>query len=99
LAAALVLIIGEAGLAAWTLPAVGRVKSRAAQIFLALSAVSVIPAMLLAGLWAVGEYPFQPMLNIPQMARVHGTINAIGFVFCGVFGWTLHMRYVPPAKE
>jgi hypothetical protein len=98
LAAALVLVIGEIGLAAWTLPALSRVKPRSAQIFLALSAVSVIAAMLFAGLWAVGEYPFQPMLNIPQMAQVHGTINAIGFVFCGVFGWTLHVRYAQPEK-
>lgn len=89
LAAAFVLVLGEIGLAAWTLPALGRVKPRAAQISLAFSAASVIAAMLLAGVWAVGEYPFQPMLNIPQMARVHGTVNAIGFVFCGVLGWTV----------
>jgi hypothetical protein len=99
LAAALVVVIGEIGLATWTLPVLGRVKPRSAQIFLALSAVSGIAAMLFAGLWAVGEYPFQPMLNIPQMAQVHGTINAVGFVFCGVFGWTLHVRYAQPQKE
>jgi hypothetical protein len=32
------------------------------------------------------------MLNIPQMARIHGAISAFGFAACGLLGWALEDR-------
>lgn len=102
LVAALALVVGEIGLAAWTmvgLTTVGRRRvSNPAQIFLGLSAISVIGAMVLAALWAIGEYPFQPMLNIPQVAKFHGSMNALGFIFCGLVGWNLAFL-LPQSRE
>jgi hypothetical protein len=45
--------------------------------------------MILAGAWAIGEYPLQAFVNIRQMAEFHGTLNAVGFVLSGLLGWTM----------
>lgn len=90
--AAILLVLGEVGLAVATLFVLKTMTRHAAKLLLGLSSVSVTGGMILAGLWAIGEYPLQPMLNIPQMARLHGTINAVGFSICGLLGWALEQR-------
>jgi hypothetical protein len=49
--------------------------------------LSVVFSMVMAALWAIGEYPLQPFVHLAEMARLHGTANAFGFTFCGLFGW------------
>jgi hypothetical protein len=49
--------------------------------------------MILVGGWAIGEFPLQPFLHLDEMARFHGTANALGFVLCGLVGWNFVGRY------
>jgi hypothetical protein len=65
-----------------TAPAAGRV-------LLTTSALAVIVPMLLAVQWAVGHVVGTPALSIPDMARWHGAVNAVGFSLAGVLGWRL----------
>lgn len=88
LAAAVLLAASEFGLAIAFLFALGRVADAAAKVLIALASLSVAVAMVLAALWAVGEYPLQPFVHLAEMARFHGTANAFGFTLCGLVGWT-----------
>ncbi len=45
--------------------------------------------MILAAIYALGEYRDDPVLNIPAMLLWHGTLNAFGFAFLGLWGWNL----------
>ena len=89
LLAALVLSASEVGLAALFLLALQRVQGIAARVLIGIAASSVIFSMVLAALWAIGEYPMQPFVGLGEMARLHGTVNAFGFTLCGLLGWTL----------
>jgi YndJ-like protein len=88
LAAAVLLAASELGLAITFLFALGQVRRVKAKVLIALSSLSVAIAMVLAVLWAVGEYPLQPFVHLAEMARFHGTANAFGFTLCGLLGWT-----------
>jgi YndJ-like protein len=84
LAAALLVALGEITLAACFIAAVPAVTEASARILLFVSAASVAVAMCLAALWAFGEFPHQPFLDIARMAEWHGSLNAFGFTFCGL---------------
>ncbi len=84
LAAALLVALGEITLAACFIAAVPAVTEASARILLFVSAASVAVAMCLAALWAFGEFPRQPFLDIARMAEWHGSLNAFGFTFCGL---------------
>jgi len=43
--------------------------------------------MALATIWAAGEYSLHPLVNMAQMARLHGVLNALGFGTSGALGW------------
>jgi hypothetical protein len=45
--------------------------------------------MVLAVFWATARYYDVAALSIPDMANIHGTMNAFGFVVCGLVGWRL----------
>jgi hypothetical protein len=66
-----------------------RIDNRTAQGFLAVSAVSLVWAMLFAAVYALGKYTGHGWLDIPEMAVIHGVANSIGFALCGLFGWNL----------
>jgi hypothetical protein len=51
---------------------------------LAVSGLSVWVPMVLAVAWALGQHTGGPALSIPDMARIHGSLNAFGFVGCGL---------------
>jgi YndJ-like protein len=95
LAAALILAASEIGLALSFVFALRNVPLLAAKFLIALAAASVAFAMVLAALWAVGEYPLQPFVHLAEMARLHGTVNAFGFTLCGLLGWTLAVEVAP----
>jgi hypothetical protein len=86
------LTLSETGLAMSFLAALPRVHRDEAKFLIGLAAVCVGIAMVYAMIWAIGEYPLQPFVGIERMARIHGTINALGFAFCGLWGWTLAQR-------
>ena len=60
-----------------------------ARAALGLSALSGIFGMALALYYAAGEVSQTFTISIPQMARFHGTANALGFALGGLLGWTL----------
>jgi hypothetical protein len=89
-AAALLLassLVSAAGITAFVV--LPRVANRTARLMLAISAASVVVAMLFAGIYALGKYNGRDWLDIPEMAAVHGVINALGFSLCGLVGWNL----------
>jgi YndJ-like protein len=93
LAAALLVACSELGLSLVFLANIRSMRPRSAQLLVTISAASVLFAMVLAGVRAIGEFPLQPFVHLDQMARFHGTANAFGFVVCGLVGWTLSARY------
>ena len=98
LAAALLLVASEIGLAFFFLAALKAMRPRLAQVLVALSAASVLFAMVFAGVWAIGEFPLQPFVHLAQMAKFHGTANALGFTVCGLLGWTISVRGAAQVK-
>jgi hypothetical protein len=89
---ALLVACSEIGLALFFLGEVRAMRPRLAQLFVTISAASVLFAMILAGVWAIGEFPLQPFVHLDEMARFHGTASAFGFILCGLVGWTLSVR-------
>ena len=57
-----------------------------ARVFLHVGAVSVFAGMVLAAVYAVAVLRGSDVLPIPQMARTHGVLNAVGFCMCGLLG-------------
>ena len=85
---ALLLSIGVWIVAALTLAAVLPLTAGAgAKALLGASALSVGAPMVLAVFWAAGQHYDIPALDIPAMARIHGTLNAFGFSLAGLLGW------------
>jgi YndJ-like protein len=101
LAMALLVACSEAGLSLYFLAGVPKLRPHLAQVFVGLSAISVLLAMVLAALWAIGEFPLQPFVHLNEMAKFHGTANALGFILCGLIGWTLAKRtaFAPGADQ
>lgn len=62
---------------------------------LVISAIATLAPMVLAVQWAIGNNYATPALSIPDMARWHGIMNAVGFTFLGVLGW----RFAPDAHS
>ena len=91
-----VLAVSLLGLAALLVVVLPRVRPHLAQMLLAVSAVSLVIGMLLACVYAIGEFREQFLISIPQMARTHGVINAFGFTLCGLLGWRLVAK---PAED
>jgi YndJ-like protein len=59
------------------------------RMLLVISSLSVIPAMVLAGVYAYSIVFHKLIVDIPQMAMTHGVINAFGFALCGLAAWAL----------
>jgi YndJ-like protein len=87
LVAAIMLAVGQIGLAAGMFRVGLSAKGRRGRWFLFVAGGSVAAGMALAAIWAIGEYPLQAFVNIRQMAQFHGVLNAIGFAVCGLLGW------------
>ena len=87
LTAALLIVVSEAGLAVLFLFASRQMQPGWARILVGVSGAFLVGAMALAGVWAIGEFPMQPFVHLAEMARFHGTANALGFTVCGLLGW------------
>jgi len=66
-----------------------RVRSRLARVLLLVATFSVQLAMIYAGVYAAADFAGEVWIAIPQMARTHGILNALGFSLCGLAGWNL----------
>lgn len=60
-----------------------------AKCLLAVAPLAMLVALSLAVIYAIGEYRQVQLLTIGQMVQWHGWLNALGFVFCGLWGWRL----------
>jgi hypothetical protein len=63
-------------------------RQRWARVLLTVAAGVLWFGMALVGVYATGEYLEEYWLLIPQMARWHGSANALGFVLCGLLAWS-----------
>jgi hypothetical protein len=87
-------------LAAWFMAAASilaaalqlRVAARSAapvqRLLLIVAGLSLLGAMTLAALYALGSYWGLPWLDIPTMLPTHGAVNALGFALPGLLAWT-----------
>ncbi len=89
LAAALLIALGQFGLAGGMVCAGIAAKNNGGRWLLFVAGGSVAAGMILVVVWAIGEYPLQAFVNIRQMAEFHGVLNAVGFVVCGLLGWSV----------
>lgn len=71
---------------------VPRTTARLAQTLLIISCVASLGAMIFAALYALGEFTGNAFIDIPQMVRLHGLANSLGFVICGAFVWRSMQR-------
>lgn len=92
-------VIGEFGIAIGTFRIGWSAPKSIGRHLLMAGSVCVIFGMVLAGVWAVGEYPLHAFVNLEQMARYHGLLNSVGFGLCSLVGWTLMRREQPAALE
>jgi len=86
---AIVLAVALWSVAILTLLIVVPRRRGATKALLTVSSLAVLAPMGLAITWASAEYFDLPALSVPDMARVHGTLNAVGFVVCGMLAWRL----------
>jgi hypothetical protein len=101
LIAVILIVIGQCGLAAGMARIGTTIARGASSVLLMLAAASVAIAMIYAAIWALGEYPLQPMTDLSHMERIHGVLNSIGFGVIGLLG-LLKFRIqnaVPPAYK
>jgi hypothetical protein len=87
LVAALLIAFGQFGLAGGMANVGLAAKNGSGRWLLLVAGASVAAGMVLAAVWAIGEYPLQAFVNIRQMAEFHGVLNAVGFAVCGLVGW------------
>jgi hypothetical protein len=64
-------------------------ESRAARFFLYTASASVFAGMVLSAVYAVADFRGSEVLPIPQMARTHGVLNAVGFCLPALLGWLI----------
>ena len=64
-----------------------RSADRMTRLLLTACAAAPVAPMILAVTWAAAQHWAIPALDIPAMARIHGSMNAIGFVGCGLVGY------------
>ena len=58
-----------------------------ARVLLQVAAGAVFASMVLSGAYAFADFAGSDLLTIPQMARTHGILNAVGFCLLGLLGW------------
>lgn len=98
MAAATILAVSHASLALLTLSVLSQVR-RVPRLLLAVSAASLVLAMILAALYAFGEYREITTISLPLMARTHGLLNGPGFTVLGLLGWRLQSQGVANMQE
>jgi hypothetical protein len=86
LAGALVLALSLGWLAVRVLAAI-RPRALGSRLLLRTSAASLLFSMPLAVAYAWGQAA-TPVVSLDMMARLHGTVNALGFGLCGLLAWT-----------
>lgn len=87
MAAAVFFSISVAGLAVAVRACGRKMEEPTARFFLQVAAGAIFAGMVLSGVYAVADWAGSDVLTIPQMARTHGLLNAMGFCLLGLLGW------------
>jgi len=87
LGAAAVFSAAVAGLAVVLRSCAKRLESGTARVLFHVASVTVFAGMVLSTAYAVADFRGSDVLPIPQMARTHGILNAVGFCLPGLLGW------------
>ena len=96
--AAVFFSIGVAGLAVFVRGCGQKAEDPNARVLLQVAAGCVFAGMVLAGMYAVADFFGSDVLTIPQMARTHGVLNAVGFCMSGLLGWVVESGAPTPSK-
>ena len=76
-----------------------RAHEATARILLQVAAAAIFMGMVLSGAYAVADYMGSDALTIPEMARTHGILNAVGFCLAGLLGWLVESHTHPPVTD
>jgi hypothetical protein len=87
LTGATLLVTALVMMAVWLLRNLRGIEPFTARVLLGVSAISAVVAMIYAGAYALADFFGAVWVAIPQMARTHGVLQAIGFSVCGLLGW------------
>lgn len=87
--AAILFSMSVAGLAIFLRARGRRAQDGAARILLQIAAGAIFAGMVLSAAYAVADFTGSEALTIPQMARTHGILNAVGFCLTGLLGWII----------
>ncbi len=85
--AAILFSASVAGLAIAVRACGAKAEDGTARLLLQVAAGAVFAGMVLSATYAVADYFGSDVLTIPQMARMHGVLNAVGFCLLGLLGW------------
>jgi hypothetical protein len=85
--AAILFSASVAGLAVAVRACGRQAEDPTARILLQVAAGAIFAGIVLSGAYAVADYLGSDALTIPQMARTHGVLNAVGFCLTGMLGW------------
>jgi hypothetical protein len=91
LGAALALALTVGLLAALQLAALRQLSGSSPRLFLCGSSLAVISGMILAAIYALGDFLGKEWLPIPAMASMHGVLNGLGFVLLGLLAWLMEI--------
>ena len=89
MSAAVVFSLSVAALAIAVRSLGSRAQSTTARILLQIAPACVFAGMVLSAVFAIADFRGSDVLPIPQMARTHGLLNAVGFCMCGLLGWLI----------
>lgn len=87
LGAAAVFSAAVAGLAVVLRSCAKRLQSGTARVLFHVASATVFAGMVLSTAYAIADFRGSDALPIPQMARTHGILNAVGFCLPGLLGW------------
>jgi hypothetical protein len=87
LGAATLFSASVAGLAVVLRSCAKKLHSGTARVLFHVASVSVFAGMVLSTAYALADFRGSDVLPIPQMARTHGILNAVGFCLPGLLGW------------
>ncbi len=85
--------VGGLGIGLGTVLVAARLTSPSARALAAIAGASLLIAMPMAVVYATGVLIGTSWLDLPTMARTHGSLNALGFAVPVVLAWTT-VRYV-----
>jgi hypothetical protein len=94
--AAATLVLALSTLAGLTLLRIVPRLGGVAGLLLTISSASLLGGMALALAYAISEFTGIGLISLGRMARIHGPLNALGFVLGGLIGWILAPRNLRP---